>query len=202
MKILKDCGRGTLRVHDVQVTFSEDYGTSINHSDTECNGLHPLLATFLSDTQIKYRTEKNNKMFPWFWKEERVSYLKMSSCLMAPSSWHPGPGWSPSIVCPQSCVPFLPGGISSFQCTLSVQVFAYCSSLPVDGTLCVGRGHILNAQCWVCHLVKSCWIKQWVKEPVSIACACVYMLCVCAHGVGSRDLGGGVHASDLRSRIC
>lgn len=32
--------RHTLRVRDVQVTFSEDYGTSINHSDTECNGLH------------------------------------------------------------------------------------------------------------------------------------------------------------------
>ena len=51
-------------MRDVQVTFSEDYGTSINHSDTECNGLHPLLATFLSDTQIKYRMETNNKVFP------------------------------------------------------------------------------------------------------------------------------------------
>lgn len=37
------------RVSDTQVTFSEDDGTSINHSDTEFNGLHPLLATFLSD---------------------------------------------------------------------------------------------------------------------------------------------------------
>lgn len=56
--------RHTHRVRDIQVTFSEYYGTSINHSDTECNGLHPLLATFLSDTQIKYRMETNNKMFP------------------------------------------------------------------------------------------------------------------------------------------
>lgn len=32
-------------VSDIQVTFSEDYGTSINHHDTEFNGLHPLLAT-------------------------------------------------------------------------------------------------------------------------------------------------------------
>ena len=68
--------RHTHRVRDIQVTFSEDYGPSINHSDTEFNGLHPLLATFLSDTLIKYRTEKNNKMSPWFWKEERVSHLK------------------------------------------------------------------------------------------------------------------------------
>lgn len=57
MKILKAVGGAHSEVRDVQVTFSEDYGTSINHSDTECNGLHPLLAT-LSDTQIKYRTEK------------------------------------------------------------------------------------------------------------------------------------------------
>ena len=88
--------RHTHRVRDIQVTFSEDYGTSINHSDTKCNGLHPLLAT-LSDTQIKYRMEMNNKMFPWFWKEDRVSYLKMASCSMALSSWHPGPGWPPSL---------------------------------------------------------------------------------------------------------
>ena len=180
--------RHTHRVRDIQVTFSEDYGPSINHSDTEFNGLHPLLATFLSDTLIKYRTEKNNKMYPWFWKEEHVSYLKMSSCLMAPSSWHPGPGWSLSTVCSRSCVPFLPGGISSFQCMLSVQVFAYCFYLSVDGALHVGRGHILNTQHWVCHSVKSCWIKQWLQDPVPTACVCVYMLCVYAHGVGSGDL--------------
>lgn len=93
--------RHTHTVCDIQVKFSEDYGTSINHSDTECNGLHPLLATFLSDTQIKYRMETNNKMFPWFWNEERVSYLKMSSCLMAASSWHPGQGW-PASLCAHS----------------------------------------------------------------------------------------------------
>lgn len=194
--------RHTHRVRDIQVTFSEDYGPPINHSDAEFNGLHPLLATFLSDTLRKYRMEKNNKMFPWFWKEECVCYLKMSSCLMAPSSWHPGPGWSLSTVYSQSCVPFLPGSISSFQCTLSLQAFAHCFSLSADGPLHVGRGHILNTQHWVCRSVKSCWMKQWLKDPVPTACVCMCMLCFYAHGAGSRDLGGGVHVSDLRSHTC
>ena len=49
-------------------------------------------------------------------------------------------------VCSQACVPFLPGGVLSFQCTLSVEVFVYCSSLSVDGTVRMGRGHSLNTQ--------------------------------------------------------
>ena len=116
--------RHTHRVCDIQVTFSEDYGTSINHSDTECNGLHPLLATFLSDTQIKYRMETNNKMFPWFWKEERVSYLKMSSCLMAPSSWHAGQAGLPP------CVLTVLRTFPSWRCT-QFSVYAVSTSVCV-----------------------------------------------------------------------
>lgn len=56
---------------DIQVTFSEDYGASINHSDTEFNGLYRLLAPF-----ILYVDEI------WEGKQQDISLaLKRGTCL-------------------------------------------------------------------------------------------------------------------------
>ena len=140
-------------------------------------------------------------MSPLLWKEEHVFYLKMSSHLIAPSSWHTGLAGLPQLCCHSTVYLSFLAVYPVCSVHLPVQAFAHCFSLLVDGMLHVGRGHVPSTQ--HCHSVKCCWIKQWVKDSLPIACVCMYMLkYVYAHGVGGGDTGDGACVSEVRGCIC
>lgn len=133
-------------------------------------------------------------MFPWLWKEERVSYLKTSSHLIAPASSRAG---LISLACtPRYCNPFLSG-----SCTYSLQYYHQCkhqlaaflfrwvvSSVRTGAT---SSGPSTDFAIWLAHEAR-------IKDPVQIAGACMCVLkCVHAHEVRGGSTPVWVCVSDV-----